>query len=247
MENEKVYGRNIIRNSSAAAKSNRKAMMFLITILAGSILLGGILGACVTFGVMTERDAREKDINQATVLVTAKPFGLNDNRVFTAEMSMDWSNGEELGFVSLDVPLDKDIQEFVYCLSYGYNIDWTLTMAIIQHESGFNANAISDTNDYGLMQINEINHQWLSETLGVTDFLDAKQNVRSGLFILRKLFEKYGNDTHKVLMAYGLGETGANTFWEQGISSTVFSEEIVYIQSEFQDEINEKRGERNVN
>ena len=51
--------------------------------------------------------------------------------------------------------MDDDLQEFIYYLSAGYNIDFTLAMAVIQHESSFRSDVVSSTNDYGLMQINK--------------------------------------------------------------------------------------------
>lgn len=244
MENEKMYGRNIIRNSSASKAT--KAKTILIMLLVAAVVIGGIIGSVITGFVVHNRDKTAAEIEKVPTQIIYYPFGSGDNRIFTKEMSLDWSNGNELGFIPLNVPLDEDIQEFIYCLSYGYNIDWTLVMAMIECESGFQSDIISGTGDYGLMQINQMNHQWLSEILGVTDFLDAKQNVRSGLFVLRKLFEKYGNDTHKVLMAYNMGEYGASELWEQEIFSTAYTEKVSEIQAKFQNELKGK-GENNVN
>lgn len=244
MDNEKVYGRNIIRSSSAGKPS--KAKRILTIMLAAVFAIGAILGSVITGLIVHNHDKPAVEENKVPTQIVYSPFGSGDNRVFTSEMSLDWSSGKDLGFVPLDVPLDENIQEFVFCLSYGYNVDWTLVMAMIECESGFQADVVSNTGDYGLMQINEINHQWLSEVLGITDFLDAKQNVRAGLFILRKLFEKYGDDTHKVLMAYNMGEYGASKLWEQEIFSNAYSEKVSEIQAKFQNQLKGK-GENNVN
>lgn len=242
MENEKMYGRNIIRSSSAAkAKVNAKTV--LIMLLVAAVVIGGVIGSVITGIVVHNTSKHTTDINSVTP-ISYYPFGVGDNRIITKEISTEWSNGNDFNFIPLDVPLDDDLQEFIYCLSYSYNIDWTLVMAMISTESSFKPDAVSSSNDFGLMQINIINHQWLSETLGVTDFLDAKQNVRSGVFILRKLFEKYGDDTHKVLMAYNMGEYGASKLWEQEIFSTAYTEKVSDIQAKFQNEIKE-RGENN--
>lgn len=243
MENEKVYGRNIIRNSSAATPS--KAKRILVILLAAAFLLGGILGGVIA-GFAVHNYNKTAEIEKTPIQVVYSPLGAGDNRIITTEISPEWSNGNELGFIPLNVPLDEDVQEFIYCLSYAYNIDWALVMAMIECESGFQSDIISSGGDYGLMQINEINHPWLSEALGVTDFLDAKQNVKSGLFILRRLFEKYGDDPHKVLMAYNMGEYGASELWEQKIFSTAYSEKVSEIQMKFQNELKGK-GENNVN
>lgn len=241
MENEKMYGRNIIRNSSAA-KATKKAKTILIMFLAAAVIIGGVIGSVIT-GIVVHSTSKPTTISNGTSIVYY-PFGAGDNRIISKEISTEWSNGNDFNFIPLDIPLDDDLQEFIYCLSYSYNIDWTLVMAMISCESSFKSDAVSTSNDFGLMQINIINHQWLSEALGVTDFLDAKQNIRSGVFILRKLFEKYGDDTHKVLMAYNMGEYGASKLWEQEIFSTAYTEKVSDIQAKFQNEIKE-RGENN--
>lgn len=131
-------------------------------------------------------------------------YGAYDERCFTEEISLDWGVGD-LDFKPLDCKMPEEQQEFVYYLCSGYNLDFTLVMALIQHESSFDPNVISNTNDYGYMQINAINHDWLTETIGVTDYTDPYQNIRAGVFVLRKLFERY-QDTDMVLMAYNMGE-----------------------------------------
>ncbi len=99
-------------------------------------------------------------------------------------------------------------------------------------ESNFTASAVSPTNDYGLMQINQVNHDELTQILGVTDFLDPYQNIRAGCFTLRKLFEKY-QDPNLVLMAYNLGETGAANLWKQGVYSTSYTDKIITLQKQY--------------
>ena len=150
-------------------------------------------------------------------------------------LSLDWGVGD-LDFKPLDCKMPEEQQEFVYYLCSGYNLDFTLVMALIQHESSFDPNVISNTNDYGYMQINAINHDWLTETIGVTDYTDPYQNIRAGVFVLRKLFERY-QDTDMVLMAYNMGENGASRLWEKGIFETDYTQSILTIQEQFNDQL----------
>ena len=129
-------------------------------------------------------------------------------------------------FQPIDCSLAVELQEFIYYLSYGYNIDFNFVMAVIEHESDYRADIISSTNDYGLMQINKCNHEWLSEALGITNFLDPYQNVMAGVYMLHNLFEKY-EDAQMVLMAYNMGETGAKRLWDKGIYETKYSRAIL--------------------
>ncbi|NLZ53034.1 MAG: lytic transglycosylase domain-containing protein [Thermoanaerobacteraceae bacterium] len=122
-----------------------------------------------------------------------------------------------------DIPLDTELQSYTYDLCVEYSIEeyYPLILAVMWHESNFNEKAVSETNDYGLMQINKINHKWLSEKFGITDFLDAKQNIKAGVYILSTYLLKY-EDIDKALMAYNLGETGARRCWSAGKYTTKY-------------------------
>lgn len=162
-------------------------------------------------------------------------YGQYEGRIFQGDLPQSWT-GKNLNFVPLDVPMDARLQEYVFYLSEAYDIDFTFVMALIQYETNFEAGAISSTDDYGLMQINSVNHTYLAEELGITDFLDPYENVKAGMFILRKLFEKY-ETPEKVLMAYNMGETGAARLWEQGIFEVNYSKEVLQKQAEYAAEI----------
>lgn len=180
-----------------------------------------------------EPEAGAEPIKEALI------YGRYDGMIFEGEVP-ELKSGEE--FVPLDVPISEDLQEFIFYLSEGYEIDFTFVMALIQQESSFRVDVISESNDYGLMQVNEKNHTLITEILGVTDFLEPYNNVRSGMFILRKLFEKY-ETPEKVLMAYNLGESGAARLWENGIFETNYSKSVFQYQQKFSEEI-ERRKEK---
>lgn len=178
---------------------------------------------------------KPKDEAQAPKTPEILIYGQYEGRIFQGDLPQSWT-GKNLTFVPLDVPMDARLQEYVFYLSEAYDIDFTFVMALIQHETNFEAGAISSTDDYGLMQINSVNHTYLAEELGITDFLDPYENVKAGMFILRKLFEKY-ETPEKVLMAYNMGETGAARLWEQGIFEVNYSKEILQKQAEYAAEI----------
>lgn len=217
------YSRNIKKTSIA----KRILISWLIVAIIFS-LVGFLIGSLTSHG--SDKATEPEAETETEILI----YGQYDGRIFNGEMSMDW--GGDLNFVPLDVPMDEDLQEFIFYLSAGYNIDFTLVMAMIQQESNFQADVISSSNDYGLMQINEINHPYITETLGITNFLEPYNNVRSGMFILRKLFEKY-ETPEKALMAYNMGETGASRLWEQGIFETNYSKKVLQYQQQFIQEL----------
>jgi soluble lytic murein transglycosylase-like protein len=93
-------------------------------------------------------------------------------------------------------------------------------------ESGFQEDVISQTNDVGLMQINVINHKEMNELFGITDMLDAENNIIAGVYMLSVLYNKYEHD-NLVLMAYNLGESKAKSYWERGTYETEYVEKVV--------------------
>ena len=109
------YSKSIKKRSIA----NRIIISWLIVAVFFS-LVGFIIGS------ITSKHKAETTIYGQTV----------DGRVFEGEMSMDWGEGD-LNFIPLDVPLDKGLQEFIFYLSAGYNMDFTFVMAVIQQESQY--------------------------------------------------------------------------------------------------------------
>lgn len=218
------------------SKNLRKAAIVkrLVLLVNAALVIGIIIGAS-GHALKTHITAKKaSDDTKLTNILNTTDFvvyGAYDDRCFTTEAALNWG-GYDLAFTPLDVPLDADIQEFTYYLCTAYNIDFSLVMAIMQMESSYQTDAVGATNDYGLMQINSCNHEELTAILGVTDFLDPYQNIRAGVFTLRKLFERY-QSTDMVLMAYNMGEDSALQLWEKGIYETDYTQSVMKIQKGF--------------
>ena len=124
-----------------------------------------------------------------------------------------------------DCPLSHDLQDYIREQCERQGISMSLVIALIEVESSFQADVISQSDDYGLMQINVINHGWLYEEYGITDFLDPYNNILCGITILSQHYERYGDET-KALMAYNMGATGAKRNWDRGIFETTYTRKI---------------------
>ena len=145
----------------------------------------------------------------------------------TLECSPTIAEEENSIYITLyDVPLSAETQTYVASLSEQYNVPENLIYAVMSKESGFNSDVISYSNDFGIMQINAINHQWLSEELGITDFLNERENILAGVYILSILYKQF-DETEQVLMAYNCGPTGANNLLAQGITQTEYSQSVL--------------------
>ena len=128
------------------SKSMRKsAMVKRVLILIGAALgIGLVIGSVSGYALKTEEQTLEQSSTKTLV------YGAYDDRTFTQEISLDWGAGD-LDFTPLDCKMPEEQQEFTYYLCTGYNIDFTLVMALIQNESSFDPAVISITNDYGCL------------------------------------------------------------------------------------------------
>lgn len=114
------------------------------------------------------------------------------------------------------LPLPYEHQEYLYNLCVQYGLDYEKTLAVMEHESKFNPNAIGATSDFGYFQINSINHQWLSEKLGTANApLDPYVNMQWGTFFLADLYEYWEGQgltgdalDEAVLSSYNKGKAG---------------------------------------
>lgn len=91
---------------------------------------------------------------------------------------------------ALSLPMEH--QKFLYerCVELG--LDFEKTLAVMEHESKFDPNAIGETHDYGYFQVNIINHEWLAEELNTENKpLDPYINIRWGTYMLADLYDHW--------------------------------------------------------
>lgn len=127
----------------------------------------------------------------------------------------------------LDIPLSKELQEYTIETSNKFGVPSELMFALMKVESNFKPNLISSTNDYGLCQINKINHSRLSKELGIKDFLDPKSSILAGTYIMSGYYQKYNGDLHRMLMAYNMGEAGARNAVSRGFTTSRYSRKVI--------------------
>lgn len=196
-------------------RRRRKDRIEVVLFLATIFFLGFAIGR------VTKVTPTETAIAEATTM-TVQASTLTEQPTKTVVETIE----PEETTVYFDCPLSEELQDYIFKLCEEEDIPPSLVIAVIDHESEFQPEAISYTQDYGLMQINECNHEWLSEAYGVTDFLDPQQNILCGVKILASLYRKYDNP-HDIAMAYNMGESGAETARENGVTSTSYSEDVV--------------------
>ena len=82
-----------------------------------------------------------------------------------------------------------------------YNVDQELIRAMIQVESGWTTDAVSNKGAQGLMQL----MPRTAAMLGVEDPFDPVQNIEGGTRYISDLTDKYKGDVEKALAAYNAG------------------------------------------
>lgn len=133
-----------------------------------------------------------------------------------------------------NVPLSHDVQDYLFKLCNQYDIPSALMIALIDMESSFNPKAVSSNgSSYGLCQINKVNFDSLRKELGVTDFLDPKQNIYCGVYKLQFPYHNFDGDLHKALMVYNMGSSGAQKQWNKGIYTSAYSRAIVALYDKY--------------
>lgn len=106
-----------------------------------------------------------------------------------------------------------EVQQLVANKASQYGVPAQIALGIAAHESGFNDQAVNRANpngtvDWGVMQLNDTTVQ----TMGVSNPLDAEQNVDAGVRLIASLLNRYGGDPRQALWAYasGPGNVGPN-------------------------------------
>lgn len=194
----------------------------VIAVLLIVFALGGLTGYTI-FRFSTSDDYTPVEVEPTTTVEVEATTSMEVSEVTTTQISTPVVEPKETYY---DCPLSHDVQDYIRTMCEKNDIPMSLVIAIIDVESSFREDAVSPTNDYGLMQINESNHYWLTEEYGITDFFDPYENIFCGITILS---QEYGGEQSldKTLMAYNLGLANAMELWNEGIYQTSYSMKVL--------------------
>ena len=132
------------------------------------------------------------------------------------------------GYFSLAVPMPYEWQDYMrtYCEEYG--CPYPLALAVAQTESNFDMDAVGASGEVGIMQLNPgpggSYHAEIQAATGL-DPTTASGNIAGGCYKLGLYLDKYGS-VEKAAMAYNMGEGGARSAWDSGITSTDYSKAV---------------------
>lgn len=197
-------------------KIKRLRIALLVTALAATVLLCCLVACC---GATTEPSTTSPASASAPPTPAPAPLPAPEP---TSPSEAPVRHRDDI--VTQGRLLSYDLQEIMQDCCDEYEVPYALALAIAEVESHFDPDAVSPTGDYGLMQINQINHEWLQE-IGL-DPLTHAGNIEAGIYIISENLQNY-EDTELALMAYNSGPTGAKKLWDAGTYHTDYSRKVM--------------------
>lgn len=137
-------------------------------------------------------------------------------------------------YVFYNVPLSDEIQRYTQDLCDAFGVQYAHVLATMKQESEYTPTAVSPINgngtqDWGIMQINSGNHKWLEGELGITDWLDIRQNILAGIYIMSH-YNHHGDNFQAIAMCYNSGPSKGRSNYEKGIYTTYSYEAMEELQ-----------------
>lgn len=188
---------------------------FILLIFALGVLFGWHLGTVHAVAIEPVQETTPSQAENQTFIPNTDTHTITVEPAVHKTVNLIVSEGN-----ALSLELQKVMQE--KCKEYG--VPYALALAVADQESRFDPDAVSGTDDYGLMQINSINFEWLREK-GIEP-LTYEGNIEAGVLILSKALNRHG-EMELALMAYNCGDTGAKRLWDAGTYSTQYSRSVM--------------------
>lgn len=147
------------------------------------------------FAQEIEKDALTKEVSTSAIEVKKEKPLKKEKVKETAPKAVKKqavTKKEEASIYNPEIPMPKEHQEYLYELCQEQGLNYKKTLAVIQHESVFNPNAVNETNDYGYFQVNLVNHKTLAKKLGTENSpLNPYVNMVWGTHMLSELYADY--------------------------------------------------------
>ena len=106
---------------------------------------------------------------------------------------------------------DDELKEYTKGLCEETGVPYEYVLGVIWLESRFDGSVRSSYggySNYGLMQINGINYEYLKDKIGlenVEDLMDEKMNIKSGISLLKEHLD-YTGDYDDMILRYQVGD-----------------------------------------
>ena len=115
--------------------------------------------------------------------------------------SVNATSGTDFDKIYNDIAVDDSLESIFAEAAKEFGINENFLKAVAKAESGFDPDAVSGCGAQGIMQL----MPFTSESYGVTDPFDAKQNIYAGAQLLSELLDNYNGNATLALAAYNAG------------------------------------------
>lgn len=115
--------------------------------------------------------------------------------------SVNATSGTDFDKIYNDIAVDNSLESIFAGAAKEFGINENFLKAVAKAESGFDPDAVSGCGAQGIMQL----MPFTSESYGVTDPFDAKQNIYAGAQLLSELLDNYNGNATLALAAYNAG------------------------------------------
>ncbi|HAS05741.1 MAG TPA: hypothetical protein DCR83_02510 [Eubacterium sp.] len=115
--------------------------------------------------------------------------------------SVNATSGTDFDKIYNDIAVDDSLESIFAGAAKEFGINENFLKAVAMAESGFDPDAVSGCGAQGIMQL----MPFTSESYGVTDPFDAKQNIYAGAQLLSELLDNYNGNATLALAAYNAG------------------------------------------
>lgn len=140
------------------------------------------------------------DAVQADVKLAVK--GNGSKVIYNVGRSPKGGRGSDLAWLAKQHDRRSKFDAVIERYAAQYDVDPTLVRAVIQVESNFNPNCVSNKGARGLMQLMPAT----ARRFGVTNIHDPEQNIHGGVRFLAYLMRLFNDDLPRVLAGYNAGE-----------------------------------------
>lgn len=146
---------------------------------------------------------------------------------------------------------NDDLKFFTQAVCDEYGVDYSLTLGVIYNESRFQSSLThvnsNGTTDYGLMQVNEVNFDYLHDTLGINsmcELLDDRTGIRCGIQLLA-YHKQYTQNDSSALLRYQIGAGKYKKYISSGRYTNQTHQRVLTYQSEFEKYLSSLRPQKN--
>lgn len=197
---------DLIASSKKLFSNNEHKIIFNIK---KSIVITATVASILSVGA---KEKEENILSSYEYKIDKKEEKISSSYEYKVIEEEDLVSSEELTYVSEFVGYDNklpfELQKYMYDLSIKYDVPFQVLMTVSHVESGgeFDTNGVvSSTNDYGLMQINECNIDYISDTLGFSKeeiLNDPYKNIEASALLLKNIYTN--NDITEVGEVFGI-------------------------------------------